>query len=501
MEAPPAKRVAVVVAIDGGQGGQVGQHQQEGGRRVERLGQTRCRSRCRVSCCSFGKLVGVAGRLGLGGPVGDGGPRDQPGTVQSEVLVPAGQIQITQGAAHRRVLDDDHPPTLAIAATGSEAGRIEQAVEDIILDGFGEELAYRAGAPQGLDQIEVHRKTVAGDGRLDPASPTLDTAPPARHCGGMPAHQRLRDLSRFPLVVSPMAGGPSTPALVVAAAEAGAVGFLAAGYKSAAEMRTEIAAVRSATPAPFGVNVFVPGEPTRSSRGSGRLRAHAGGGGRRTGGDARRATLGRRRLRREARCAPRRPARSRQFHVRLSRPRRGARPAGGGSLVVVTVTTLGGGAAGATGGGRLPLPAGGRGGRTPRQLRQRRPPGAGSPARRHFSPTCSGTATSRSSPPGASQAPKAWPRRWRPGRRRCSWGPRSCGAPRAAPIPLYKAALADPRFTVDGHHPRLQRSPGPQPRERLSAGARATRLPPTPRSTTSPDRCAPPPRPPAIPNT
>jgi nitronate monooxygenase len=60
-----------------------------------------------------------------------------------------------------------------------------------------------------------------------------------------------------------MAGGPSTPALVVAAAEAGAVGFLAAGYKSAAEMRTEIATVRRATPAPFGVNVFVPGEPTR----------------------------------------------------------------------------------------------------------------------------------------------------------------------------------------------------------------------------------------------
>ncbi len=60
-----------------------------------------------------------------------------------------------------------------------------------------------------------------------------------------------------------MAGGPSTPALVAAAAEAGAVGFLAAGYKSAAEMRTEIAAVRSATSAPFGVNVFVPGDPTQ----------------------------------------------------------------------------------------------------------------------------------------------------------------------------------------------------------------------------------------------
>ncbi len=35
--------VAVVVAIDGGQGGQVGQQQQQGGRRVERLGQARRR--------------------------------------------------------------------------------------------------------------------------------------------------------------------------------------------------------------------------------------------------------------------------------------------------------------------------------------------------------------------------------------------------------------------------------------------------------------------------
>jgi nitronate monooxygenase len=59
-----------------------------------------------------------------------------------------------------------------------------------------------------------------------------------------------------------MAGGPSTPALVIAAAEAGAVGFLAGGYKTAAAMRDEIAAVRAATAGAFGVNLFVPGEPT-----------------------------------------------------------------------------------------------------------------------------------------------------------------------------------------------------------------------------------------------
>jgi nitronate monooxygenase len=68
----------------------------------------------------------------------------------------------------------------------------------------------------------------------------------------------IRDLSRWPIVVSPMAGGPSTPELVVAAGQAGAVGFLAAGYKSAAAMNAEIAAVRAASDAPFGVNVFVP---------------------------------------------------------------------------------------------------------------------------------------------------------------------------------------------------------------------------------------------------
>ncbi len=60
-----------------------------------------------------------------------------------------------------------------------------------------------------------------------------------------------------------MAGGPSTPALVIAAAEAGAVGFLAGGYKTAADLAAEIARVRAATPGAFGVNLFVPGQATR----------------------------------------------------------------------------------------------------------------------------------------------------------------------------------------------------------------------------------------------
>src|SRR3954454_22303721 len=71
----------------------------------------------------------------------------------------------------------------------------------------------------------------------------------------------LRDALPAPLVLAPMAGGPSTPELVVAGARAGILGFLGAGYKTGAQVRQEIEAVRAATSAPFGVNVFVPGEP------------------------------------------------------------------------------------------------------------------------------------------------------------------------------------------------------------------------------------------------
>jgi nitronate monooxygenase len=60
-----------------------------------------------------------------------------------------------------------------------------------------------------------------------------------------------------PVVAAPMAGGPSTPALVSAVSEAGGLGFLAAGYKTADLVAAEIGAVRAATSAPFGVNVFV----------------------------------------------------------------------------------------------------------------------------------------------------------------------------------------------------------------------------------------------------
>ena len=71
----------------------------------------------------------------------------------------------------------------------------------------------------------------------------------------------LAGLARCPVVVAPMAGGPSTTGLVTAASAAGALAFLAAGYKTAAVLRSEMDAVRAAMDAPFGVNVFVPGTP------------------------------------------------------------------------------------------------------------------------------------------------------------------------------------------------------------------------------------------------
>src|ERR1700689_940915 len=76
------------------------------------------------------------------------------------------------------------------------------------------------------------------------------------------AKRNVLDWMRRPVIVAPMAGGPSTPELVIAAANAGAVGFLAAGYKTPAAMAAEIAAVRAGTPGRFGVNVFGPGVPT-----------------------------------------------------------------------------------------------------------------------------------------------------------------------------------------------------------------------------------------------
>ena len=64
-----------------------------------------------------------------------------------------------------------------------------------------------------------------------------------------------------------MAGGPSTPALAAAVCEAGGLGFLAAGYRTVDAVRSDLHELRRHTGRPYGLNVFVPGVPSRDRAG------------------------------------------------------------------------------------------------------------------------------------------------------------------------------------------------------------------------------------------
>ncbi|MEV4970183.1 nitronate monooxygenase [Streptomyces scopuliridis] len=68
----------------------------------------------------------------------------------------------------------------------------------------------------------------------------------------------LTDLCRYPIVQAPMAGGASCPQLAAAVSEAGGLGFLAAGYKTADGMYEEVKQLRGLTARPFGINLFMP---------------------------------------------------------------------------------------------------------------------------------------------------------------------------------------------------------------------------------------------------
>jgi NAD(P)H-dependent flavin oxidoreductase YrpB (nitropropane dioxygenase family) len=59
------------------------------------------------------------------------------------------------------------------------------------------------------------------------------------------------------VLAAPMAGGPTTPELVVAAAAAGSLGLLDGGYRTAESLAAQMAAVSERTDT-FGVNLFAP---------------------------------------------------------------------------------------------------------------------------------------------------------------------------------------------------------------------------------------------------
>lgn len=67
----------------------------------------------------------------------------------------------------------------------------------------------------------------------------------------------IRDLA-VPIIVAPMAGGPSTPELAAAGTNAGGLGFVAAGYLTAEVFADRLAAARRLTTGPIGANLFVP---------------------------------------------------------------------------------------------------------------------------------------------------------------------------------------------------------------------------------------------------
>jgi nitronate monooxygenase len=69
----------------------------------------------------------------------------------------------------------------------------------------------------------------------------------------------ILDELTVPIVLAPLAGGPSTPELAAAVSEAGGLGFLASGYLSAEVLSERRARLRELTERPIGINVFAPG--------------------------------------------------------------------------------------------------------------------------------------------------------------------------------------------------------------------------------------------------
>ncbi len=68
----------------------------------------------------------------------------------------------------------------------------------------------------------------------------------------------ILDTLEIPIVLAPLAGGPATVDLAVAVSDAGGLGFLAAGYRSADDVREQVRAFRARSKTLFGVNVFAP---------------------------------------------------------------------------------------------------------------------------------------------------------------------------------------------------------------------------------------------------
>ena len=72
------------------------------------------------------------------------------------------------------------------------------------------------------------------------------------------AARGVAGLFEAPIVGAPLGGGPSTPALAAAVSEAGGLGFLAAGYKTAAAVQAELDELKALTSKRVAINLFYP---------------------------------------------------------------------------------------------------------------------------------------------------------------------------------------------------------------------------------------------------
>lgn len=72
--------------------------------------------------------------------------------------------------------------------------------------------------------------------------------------------RRLR--IEYPIILAPMGGGPGTPELIAAVANAGGLGSFAAAYLTHDQIRSEFARVRALTSRPININLFAGGYHT-----------------------------------------------------------------------------------------------------------------------------------------------------------------------------------------------------------------------------------------------
>jgi len=63
---------------------------------------------------------------------------------------------------------------------------------------------------------------------------------------------------KLPIIQAPMAGGATTPELVAAVSNSGALGSFAAGYLTPEQIRSAIRKIRTLTSQPFAINLFIP---------------------------------------------------------------------------------------------------------------------------------------------------------------------------------------------------------------------------------------------------